>query len=140
MATHPEQEKGNRVLDIFFDRILFENYHHPKKGSKPFDQWLIGFNAFLDPFGWINNQEVVFNAFVVNAYASYDAELQAIESALAWAASMPNQLVSFCWWITTRRPKESGIPTLTSTRHESSDLGSQRRTIAKLLHHGPLPT
>ncbi|KAF8630295.1 hypothetical protein AX15_003008 [Amanita polypyramis BW_CC] len=112
IASHPEQEKVNRVVDLFHDRLKFENFSHPKKGSKLNDQWLVGFNAYLDNLrtspdtfiiatdgsldssgskagftAWWNGQGVANKTFHVNAYASYDVEIQALESALIWAVT-----------------------------------------------------
>ncbi|KAF8623056.1 hypothetical protein AX15_006531 [Amanita polypyramis BW_CC] len=103
---HPEQERGNRVSEIFRDRIFFENFNHPKKNSDSFPSWLEGFKRFIEPFRhrrdtiiiatdssltrlratsaipfWRNGTEIHSEAAKVPAVSSFDTEIQALEMA-----------------------------------------------------------
>ncbi|KAF8731488.1 hypothetical protein AX14_004814 [Amanita brunnescens Koide BX004] len=109
MPFHPISRPGDRVSDVFHNRIFFETTA-PKRSSKLFDAWVRDFKKRIDSLK-MANRSLIFTdgaywtktaraayAFTVHrnntwydhtfwcpAGSSYDAELAALEEAIAWA-------------------------------------------------------
>ena len=107
---------GDRVVDRFTDRISYLNLDAPKKGSDSFQDWLNCFQLWItsletsghwliytDGSFWKEHKWGTYTTIVTHAGASvtehvdwvlaassFDAELAALESALAWLASHDN--------------------------------------------------
>ena len=105
--------RGDRIVDRFADRISYLNLDTPKKGSDNFPDWIKRFQTWIadleassnwliytDGGFWKEHKRGTYAAIVTRAGApftkhadwvlaasSFDAEIAALESALAWLTS-----------------------------------------------------
>ena len=111
MPFHPISRPGDRVSDRFHDRIFFETTA-PKRSSKLFAVWVRDFKKrigslkkagrsliFTDGAYWTKTSRAAYaftvqcgndwhdHAFWCPAGSSYDAELTALEEAIAWTVT-----------------------------------------------------
>ena len=109
MPFHPISQPGNRVSDIFSDRIFFE-LSAPKRSSKLFAAWVHDFKQrieslksskrtliFTDGAFWAKTARASYaftayhnnkwhdHSFWCPAGSSYDSELAALEEAIQWS-------------------------------------------------------
>ncbi|KAF8690259.1 hypothetical protein AX14_003041 [Amanita brunnescens Koide BX004] len=109
MPFHPISRPGNRVADLFSDRIFFE-LSAPKRSSKLFAAWVRDFKQriislqlsnrtliFTDGAYWAKTARAAYaftvyrngdwhdHTFWCPAGSSYDAELAALEEAVQWS-------------------------------------------------------
>ena len=109
MPNHPVSRPGDRVADIYPNRIFFD-LSAPKRASKSFAGWLRDFKNkiatlqtsnrslfFSDGAYWVKSScaAYAFTAFHDNTWhdfsgwcpagSSYDAEIAALEEAIQWA-------------------------------------------------------
>jgi ribonuclease HI len=106
---HEANRPGTRVCDLYPERVIIHNMHHPKKNDEGFNKWKEEFQA------WLRNEEQTGMTMIFTdgsyqktgkgaygicvsehhqwihdhsdwcaAASSYDSELAAIESAIQW--------------------------------------------------------
>ena len=113
MPFHPISRPGERVSDVFSDRVFFD-LSAPKRASKLFDAWVRDFKnrvdslkksgrsiLFSDGAYWTktSRSSYAFTAFHDSSWhdssgwcpagSSYDAEIAALEEAIQWAVTKP---------------------------------------------------
>ena len=151
MPFHPISRPGDRISDLFHDRIFFETTA-PKKSSKLFAAWVRDFKRridslkmakrlliFTDGAYWTKTSRAAYaftvyrdntwhdHTFWCPASSSYDAELATLEEAIAWAIT--NSISDPIFFIDNKAVLTSFLDLET----HSSQMSSIRINI--LLHH-----